>query len=34
MDRDLDAIAAEQIKDLKCQMTLLDGEVVYKSPEM
>ena len=32
-DRDLYSVAADQIKDMKCLMTLLDGEVVYKSPE-
>jgi predicted amidohydrolase YtcJ len=32
-DRDLYSIIADQIKDMKCLMTLLDGEVVYKSPE-
>jgi predicted amidohydrolase YtcJ len=32
-DRDLYAIPADQIKDLKCLMTLLDGEVVYSSPD-
>jgi predicted amidohydrolase YtcJ len=32
-DRDLYSIVAAQIKDMKCLMTLLDGEVVYKSPE-
>src|SRR6266581_2398968 len=31
-DRDLYAIPTDQIKDLKCLMTLLDGEVVYSSP--
>ena len=31
-DRDLYTIPADQIKDLKCLMTLLDGEVVYSSP--
>ena len=30
-DRDLYSVSNEQIKDLKCLMTLLDGEVVYKS---
>jgi predicted amidohydrolase YtcJ len=30
-DRNLYAIPTEQIKDLKCLMTLLDGEVVYSS---
>jgi predicted amidohydrolase YtcJ len=32
-DRDLYAVPADQIKDMQCLMTLLDGEVVYKSPE-
>jgi predicted amidohydrolase YtcJ len=31
-DRDLYAVPTDQIKDLKCLMTLLDGEVVYASP--
>jgi len=31
-DRDLYSIPTGQIKDLKCLMTLLDGEVVYTSP--
>ncbi len=31
-DRDLYAVPTDQIKDLKCLMTLLDGEVVYTSP--
>jgi predicted amidohydrolase YtcJ len=30
-DRDLYSVSSEQIKDLKCLMTLLDGEVVYTS---
>ena len=30
-DRDLYSVPNEQIKDLKCLMTLLDGEVVYTS---
>ena len=30
-DRDLYSVSAEQIKNLKCLMTLLDGEVVYTS---
>jgi predicted amidohydrolase YtcJ len=30
-DRDLYSVSNEQIKDLKCLMTLLDGEVVYNS---
>jgi len=30
-DRDLYAVPTDQIKDLKCWMTLLDGEVVYTS---
>ena len=32
-DRDLYTVSNEQIKDLKCLMTLLDGEVVYTSPD-
>ena len=32
-DRDLYSVPTEQIKDLKCLMTLLDGEVVYSTPE-
>jgi len=32
-DRDLYAIPSDQIKELKCLMTLLDGEVVYTSPD-
>jgi len=31
-DRDLYAVPTDQIKDLKCWMTLLDGEIVYTSP--
>jgi predicted amidohydrolase YtcJ len=30
-DRDLYTVPAEQIKELKCLMTLLDGEIVYSS---
>jgi predicted amidohydrolase YtcJ len=30
-DRDLYSVSSEQVKDLKCLMTLLDGEVVYTS---
>jgi len=32
-DRDLYSVSMEQIKDLKCLMTLLDGEVVYASQD-
>jgi predicted amidohydrolase YtcJ len=32
-DRDLYAIPTDQIKDLKCLMTLFDGEVVYTAPQ-
>jgi predicted amidohydrolase YtcJ len=32
-DRDLYAIPTDQIKELKCLMTLVDGEMVYSSPE-
>ena len=30
-DRDLYSVPSEQIKELKCLMTLLDGEVIYTS---
>ena len=32
-DRDLYALPTERIKDLKCLMTLFDGEVVYAAPD-
>jgi len=32
-DRDLYSVPSEQIKDLRCLMTLLDGEVVYTSQD-
>jgi predicted amidohydrolase YtcJ len=32
-DRDLYSVPADQIKDIKCPMTLLDGEVVYSAPD-
>ncbi|HEX2665319.1 MAG TPA: amidohydrolase [Candidatus Acidoferrum sp.] len=32
-DRDLYAIPTDQIKELKCLMTLVDGEMVYSSPD-
>jgi predicted amidohydrolase YtcJ len=32
-DRDLYSVSNEEIKDLKCLMTLLDGEVIYTSPD-
>ena len=32
-DRDLYAVPSDQIKDMKCLMTVLDGEVVYTAPE-
>ena len=32
-DRDLYTVSIDQIKELKCVMTLLDGEVVYTSPD-
>jgi len=32
-DRDLYTVPTNQIKDLKCVMTLLDGEVAYTSPD-
>jgi len=30
-DRDLYSVPTEQIKDIKCLMTLIDGEVVYSA---
>jgi predicted amidohydrolase YtcJ len=32
-DRDLYSVPTDQIKDMKCLMTLLDGEAVYTSPD-
>jgi len=32
-DKDLYTIPAEEIKDIKCQLTLLDGKVVYANPD-
>ena len=32
-DRDIYSVPTDQIKDMKCLMTLLDGEVVYSDPE-
>jgi predicted amidohydrolase YtcJ len=32
-DRDLYSVPTDQIKDMKCLLTLLDGQVVYSSPE-
>ena len=32
-DKNLYAITTEEIKDLKCQMTLLGGEIVYQAPD-
>jgi predicted amidohydrolase YtcJ len=32
-DRDLYTVPSDQIRDLKCLMTLLDGEVVYTAPD-
>jgi predicted amidohydrolase YtcJ len=31
-DRDLYTVPIDQLKDLKCLMTLIDGEVMYTSP--
>jgi hypothetical protein len=31
-DRDLDAISTDQVKELKCLMTIFDGEIVYTAP--
>ena len=33
LDRDLYAIPIDEVKNLKCLMTLFDGEVVYSSPD-
>jgi predicted amidohydrolase YtcJ len=32
-DKNLVAVTTEEIKDLKCQMTLLGGEIVYQAPD-
>jgi len=32
-DRDLYSIPSDQLKDLKCQLTLLRGQIVYKSSD-
>jgi predicted amidohydrolase YtcJ len=32
-DRDLYSVPTDQIKDLKCLMTLLDGEAVYTAAD-
>jgi predicted amidohydrolase YtcJ len=32
-DRDLYSIPADQLKDIKCQLTLLRGQIVYKAPD-
>jgi predicted amidohydrolase YtcJ len=32
-DRDLYAVPIDEVKNLKCLMTLFDGEVVYRSPD-
>jgi predicted amidohydrolase YtcJ len=32
-DRDLYSVPTDQIKDMKCLLTLLDGQVVYTSPD-
>jgi predicted amidohydrolase YtcJ len=32
-DRDIYSVPTDQIKDMKCLMTLFDGEVVYSSPD-
>jgi hypothetical protein len=32
-DRDLYSVSSDKIKDLKCLMTLLGGEVVYTAPD-
>ena len=32
-DGDLYSVPTDQIKDMKCLLTLLDGQVVYTSPD-
>ena len=32
-DKDIYTIPTDEIKDLKCQMTLQGGKIVYKAPE-
>jgi predicted amidohydrolase YtcJ len=32
-DRDIYTVPTDQVKDMKCLLTLIDGEVVYKSPD-
>jgi predicted amidohydrolase YtcJ len=32
-DRDLYSVPTDQIKDMKCLLTLVDGQVVYTSPD-
>ena len=32
-DRDVYTVSTNQVKDLKCLMTLVDGEVVYALPD-
>jgi predicted amidohydrolase YtcJ len=32
-DKDIYTIPTDEIKDLKCQLTLVDGRIVYKAPE-
>lgn len=32
-DKDMYTIPTDEIKDLKCQLTLMDGRIVYKAPE-
>ncbi len=31
-DKDMYTIPTDEIKDLKCQLTLLGGKIVYKAP--
>jgi hypothetical protein len=32
-DKDMYTIPTDEIKDLKCQLTLVNGRIVYKAPE-
>ena len=32
-DRDLYSVPTEEIKEMRCQLTLVNGEIVYEAPE-
>jgi predicted amidohydrolase YtcJ len=33
-DRDIYTVPTEEIKDLRCMLTLFDGRVVYRHPDV